>query len=49
MKRKLAQRPPVNPGEKIKMRLNSRTIIIVRSMDAVKMWLSRYPGAQIIP
>ncbi|MBI3509775.1 MAG: hypothetical protein HY064_03860 [Bacteroidetes bacterium] len=49
MKRQKNQSPPVLPGDRIKLRLNNRTIIIVRSMEAVKMWLTRFPGAQIIP
>jgi len=33
---------------KIKVRLDYRTIIIIRSMEAFKMWLTKFPDAKII-
>ncbi|MEW6469845.1 MAG: hypothetical protein AB1458_13035 [Bacteroidota bacterium] len=35
-------------GERIKVRLDSKTIIILRSKQALKMWLSKYPDAKVI-
>lgn len=47
-----------NPGEPekkrtkakkpIKLRLNYRTVVTVKSEAALKAWLERYPDAQII-
>jgi hypothetical protein len=48
MKRELMSHPPVKNGDRIKLRLNYRTIIIVRTQEALKMWLQKFPGAQII-
>lgn len=35
-------------GERIKLKIDSRTVIVVRSHSAMKMWMERYPGAQIM-
>ena len=35
-------------SESIKVQLDSRTIIFVRSKGALKSWMSRYPKAKII-
>lgn len=48
MKRQKSMPPPIAPGSRIKIRLNYRTIITVRTMEAVQMWLEKYPGAQVI-
>lgn len=49
MKRRKTAAPAIAPGSRIKVRLNSRTIIYVRSQEALAMWLGKYPGAQVIP
>ena len=33
---------------KIKVRLDSRTVITIHTMSALKMWKSRYPDATVI-
>lgn len=35
-------------GQTMKLRVDSKTIIVVRSQKAVDMWLERYPQAQLI-
>jgi hypothetical protein len=35
-------------GEQIKMQLDYRTMIIVRSKEAVALWMTKYPNAKII-
>jgi hypothetical protein len=41
-KEKIDNRP------KYKIRLDHRTIITVRSMDAFKMWQEKYPEAKLV-
>jgi hypothetical protein len=48
MKRKQSLPPAIAPGTRIKIRLNYRTTIIVRTQQALQMWLEKYPGAQIV-
>lgn len=35
-------------GEKIKLQINRNTIVIVKTKEALKMWMSRHPEAKII-
>ena len=49
MKRLKSLAPRIAPGTSIKVRLNSRTIIYVRTQQALAMWMEKYPGAQVIP
>lgn len=35
-------------GERIKVRLDEKTILFLRSKQALKMWLSKYPGAKVV-
>ena len=35
-------------GERIKVQLDARTIIFLRSKNALKMWLLKYPGAKVL-
>ena len=35
-------------GEQIKLQLDYRTMIVLRSKDALAMWMSKYPDAKII-
>lgn len=48
MKRIKSLAPRIAPGTSIKVKLNSRTIIFVRTQEALAMWLEKYPGAQVI-
>lgn len=34
--------------EKVKLKLDSKTIVVVKTKEALKMWMTRHPGAQII-
>jgi hypothetical protein len=36
-------------GERIKVQLDYRTIIFLKSKASLKSWLARYPKARIIP
>jgi hypothetical protein len=40
--------PKVFEGQTMKLRVDSKTIIVVRSQKAVDMWMERYPQAQLI-
>ena len=35
-------------NERIKVQLDARTIIFLRSKNALKMWLLKYPGAKVL-
>ncbi len=35
-------------GERIKLQINRNTIVIVKTKEALKMWMSRHPEAKII-
>lgn len=35
-------------GQKIKLKIDSRTIVIVKTKEALKMWMNRHPSAQVI-
>lgn len=35
-------------GEQIKLQLDYRTMIVLRSKDALAMWMSKYPDAKVI-
>jgi hypothetical protein len=48
MKRQQSLPPQVQPGNRIKLRLNQRTIIVVRTQEALQMWMQKFPTAQII-
>lgn len=43
--RPLSEKHKAPEGEKIKLRIDDRTIITVRSKEALKMWMQRYPNA----
>lgn len=34
--------------ERFKLQLDYKTIIIVKSKEAVKMWLSKFPNAKLV-
>lgn len=38
----------ISIGEKIKLQINRNTIVIVKTKEALKMWMSRHPDAKII-
>lgn len=35
-------------GERIKLQINRNTIVVVKTKEALKMWMSRHPEAKII-
>ena len=37
-----------NSSETIKVQLDSRTVIFLKSKNALKFWMSRYPKARIV-
>lgn len=38
----------VETGSRIKLRIDSRTIIVVRNQEALDMWMGKYPSAQVV-
>lgn len=42
------QKQVVSTGEKFKLQINSRTIVIVKTKEALKVWMTRHPEAKII-
>ncbi|HEU4716611.1 MAG TPA: hypothetical protein VFU15_02210 [Bacteroidia bacterium] len=48
MKRQKSLKPAVKAGDRIKLRIDYRTVIVVRSQEALAMWMSKFPAAQII-
>jgi hypothetical protein len=39
----------IDPVKAIKVQLDPRTIVTVKNMSAFELWLSKFPGARIIP
>jgi hypothetical protein len=35
-------------GETIKLRVDNKTTIVVRTQKALEMWMERYPQAQVV-
>ncbi|CAN5340433.1 hypothetical protein BH09BAC5_BH09BAC5_06980 [soil metagenome] len=48
MRTKKAIAPPVLSEDRIKLRLDHKTIITVRTKHAMEMWMEKYPGAVIV-
>jgi hypothetical protein len=42
------QKSKLSIGERIKLQINRNTIVIVKTKEALKMWMSRHPDAKII-
>jgi hypothetical protein len=40
--------PPAMSDDRIKLRIDHKTIITVKSKQALQMWMGKYPGATII-
>jgi hypothetical protein len=40
--------PPVISENRIKLRIDHKTVITVRSKHAMAMWMEKYPGATVI-
>ncbi len=40
--------PPVLSETRIKLRLDHKTIITVRTKHAMEIWMEKYPGATVI-
>jgi hypothetical protein len=40
--------PPVMSENRIKLRIDHKTIITVRTKHAMEMWLEKYPDATVI-
>ena len=47
-KRQLILTPPVREGKAIKVRLDSRTVVMVKNPKALAFWKERYPKAEVI-
>lgn len=39
----------IDPLKAIRVQLDPRTIVTVKNMSAFEVWLSKFPGARIIP
>lgn len=49
MKKKIKKQSAIEYiGKRIKVQLDARTIIFLRSKNALKMWLSKYPEAKVL-
>ena len=48
MRNKKISAPPVASENRIKLRIDHKTVITVRSKHAMQMWLGKYPGATVI-
>jgi hypothetical protein len=51
MKNRLRKPAPAKKapeGKIIKLRVDSRTVILVRNQTALKMWMDKYPKAEIV-
>ncbi len=48
MRAKKTFAPPVMSENRIKLRLDHKTIITVKSKSALQMWMGKYPGAVVI-
>lgn len=48
MKRNTNSKIKIAPGARIKLQLDYRTVITVRTKEAMNMWMEKYPGAKII-
>jgi hypothetical protein len=48
MKRNKTVKSAIDTSSRIKLRIDSRTIIVVKNQEALDMWRGKYPGAQII-
>ncbi len=48
MKNNKIQKQVVSLGEKFKLQINSRTIVIVKTKQALEMWMTRHPEAKLI-
>jgi hypothetical protein len=46
--KKLKKSAKISGEEKIKVQLDSRTIIYVKNKASLNSWLSRYPNARVI-
>ncbi len=40
--------PPVRAGKAIKVRLDARTVVMVKNAKALAFWKERYPKAEVI-
>lgn len=38
----------IEKGKAIKLRIDRRTVITVRTVDALQSWLSKFPQAKIV-
>lgn len=40
--------PPVREGKPVKVRLDARTVVLVKNPKALAFWKKRYPKAEVI-
>jgi hypothetical protein len=40
--------PPVRKGKAVKLRLDSRTVVMVKNTKALTFWKTRYPKAVVV-
>jgi hypothetical protein len=48
MRNKKTFAPPTISEHRIKLRIDHKTIITVRTKEAMQMWMEKYPDAQVI-
>ncbi|MCU0435143.1 MAG: hypothetical protein MUC87_16925 [Bacteroidia bacterium] len=48
MKRTKSNKAAAADEFRVKLRVDSKTLIVVRNQTALDMWLTRYPAAQVV-
>ncbi len=47
-KKQVVLTPPERKGKPIKLRLDARTVVLVKNAKALAFWQQRYPKAEVI-
>jgi hypothetical protein len=47
-KKQIVLSPPERKGKPIKLRLDARTVVLVKNAKALAFWQQRYPKAEVI-
>lgn len=48
MKAKYNKEQVISEGSRIKVKLDSKTFIVIQNMAALKVWRVRYPNAKVL-
>lgn len=47
-KQKVKRKPPVDEASMIRLQVDHKTVIVLRSKKSLDMWMQRYPNARIV-